>query len=91
MQAGNDETNRIGGDMGHYSDYYAYEAERRRIQEHDLLKRVLRDLVAYRQYNAAGKTGTWTFSDAGVEKEYEQVLNKIKARLYDLLRGIDDE
>lgn len=70
--------------MGHYSDYYDMQAEEDRQHKRELYKRALKDLSAYRQYNAEGKTGTWTFIELGLEKDYGAMLDRIKARLYEL-------
>jgi hypothetical protein len=70
--------------MGYYSDCYDQEAKKHRKDREVLLKTALLDLIEYRQYNAKGKTISWTFRDIELEKEYDKFLNKLKAKLYDL-------
>jgi hypothetical protein len=69
--------------MGHYSDYYEEEAQRAREVKREVISRALTDLIQFRQYNAVGKTGKWTFSELGVEREFNDFLDKVKARAYD--------
>lgn len=70
--------------MGHYSDYYEEEYSKRRISQRNKLQTILSDLIGYTQYNACGKSTQWTFSEIGLEKEFDKFLDKIKAKLYDL-------
>lgn len=70
--------------MGHYSDYYAAEAEEKNKLKFTYYKRALEDLQDFRQYNHIGKLKPWTFNDIGLEKEFDAMLDKLKARLYEL-------
>lgn len=70
--------------MGHYSEYYERSEAEARRRKKIVYRGALADLIAFRQWNAKGKKNGWAFSDLGLEKEYEALVDKLKARLYDM-------
>lgn len=71
--------------MGHYSDYYEGERIAANKVHLETYKIALQDLQEFRQYNHIGKLKPWTFRDVNLEKEFEALIVKLKAQIYDLL------